>query len=111
MERILYLSFLYDFYQELLTEKQRAFFSRCHFDDMSLNEMGAEFGVTPQAVRDLLQRTEKSLINYENKLHLIQRHFTRKEQVDEICKKLDVIQFIREDEKNKMIQSVQDLIN
>ncbi|MCL2204361.1 MAG: hypothetical protein FWB88_10545 [Defluviitaleaceae bacterium] len=64
---------LFDFYGAMLTEHQRACFSMYHEDDYSLVEIGAELGITPQAVSDMLRRTTQKLEKYEEKLGLVQR--------------------------------------
>ena len=68
---ILQLTLLCDFYGGLLTEKQRSFFEMYHFNDLSLSEIGDEQNISPQAVRDLLKRTENKLIKYEEQLGLV----------------------------------------
>lgn len=61
MDEILHLTLLYDFYGELLTEKQKQVFDLHYQDDLSLSEIGEELSISRQAVRDQLKRTEKSL--------------------------------------------------
>ena len=110
MERILFLTLLYDFYNELLTEKQRVFFARYHFDDMSLNEMGAEFGITPQGVRDLLKRTEKLLESYEAKLHLVQRHLKLRQITGEMIERIQGFNSLGANDKAELIECIQSLV-
>ena len=59
MDEILHLTLLYDFYGELLTEKQKQVFDLHYQDDLSLSEIGEELSISRQAVRDQLKRTEK----------------------------------------------------
>ncbi|AMJ41620.1 YlxM family DNA-binding protein [Anaerotignum propionicum] len=73
MDEILRLTFLYDFYGELLTEKQKLVFEMHYQNDLSLSEIGEELSISRQAVRDQLKRTEKILIGYEEKLRLVER--------------------------------------
>jgi len=61
---------LYDFYERLLTERQRELFSMHFMDDCSLAEVGEVAGVTPQAVADLLKRVCNRLEKYEDLLGL-----------------------------------------
>jgi len=74
MEQILQHTLLYDFYGELLTDKQRAVFEMSNFNDMSLGEIGEELGITPQGVRDSLKRAETKLNHYESVLGLVKKH-------------------------------------
>ena len=64
----------FDFYGNLLSEKQKEFFTLYHMEDFSLAEISEEMNITPQAVSDLLRRTEQKLDDYEVKLGLVQRH-------------------------------------
>ena len=73
MDEILKLTLLYDFYGELLTEKQKLVFEMHYQNDLSLSEIGEELSISRQAVRDQLKRTEKILIGYEEKLCLVER--------------------------------------
>ncbi len=73
MDEILRLTLLYDFYGELLTEKQKLVFEMHYQNDLSLSEIGEELSISRQAVRDQLKRTEKILIEYEEKLRLVER--------------------------------------
>lgn len=81
MDEILHLTLLYDFYGELLTEKQKQVFELHYQDDLSLTEIGEELSVSRQAVRDQLKRTEKILLDYEEKLGLVSRFQAQKKDV------------------------------
>ena len=59
MDDILQLTLLYDFYGELLTEKQKQVYELHYQNDLSLTEIGEELSISRQAVRDQLKRTEK----------------------------------------------------
>lgn len=89
MDEILRLTLLYDFYGELLTEKQKQAFELYHQDDLSLSEIGEELEISRQAVRDQLKRTEKILIAYEDKLRLVERFTQQQKAVREIKHILD----------------------
>ena len=78
MDEILHLTLLYDFYGELLTEKQKQVFDLHYQDDLSLSEIGEELSISRQAVRDQLKRTEKILMDYEQKLGLVARFQAQK---------------------------------
>lgn len=88
MDKILFLTMLYDFYGELLTDKQKNMFELYHLNDLSLNEISIEFGISRQAVLDSVKRTEKLLIQYEDKLFLIDKYTHRKKIIQEIINKL-----------------------
>lgn len=80
MERTL----LYDFYGELLTERQREVYEGVIQDDYSLSEMAEDLGVSRQSIHDMVKRCDKALQGYEDRLHLVERFVRMKEQVHEI---------------------------
>ena len=67
------MSLLYDYYGDLLTEKQRACFDLYYNQDLSLSEIAEETGVTRQGVRDTLVRAAALLGNMEEKTGCIAR--------------------------------------
>ena len=84
MESIVKQSLLYDFYGELLTEKQKQVYELHYQNDLSLTEIGEELSISRQAVRDQLKRTEKILLDYEEKLQLVSRFQAQKKAVQEM---------------------------
>lgn len=70
MEEQLYLTNLYDYYKELLTEKQRDYFEEYYFNNLSLSEISENCGVSRNAVHKQLKEIENKLIEYEEKLKL-----------------------------------------
>ena len=80
MERIVEQNLLYDFYGELLTAHQKE-----RYGEHILNDMKAtEFGITRQAVHDMIRRCDKILADYEARLHLVAKFLTAKEKIKEI---------------------------
>lgn len=84
MDDILQLTLLYDFYGELLTEKQKQVYEMHYQNDLSLTEIGEELSISRQAVRDQLKRTERILQGYEGKLQLVSRFQAQKKAVQEM---------------------------
>ena len=89
MERIVEQTLLYDFYGELLNEHQRGVYEDAVFNDLSLSEIADEYGISRQGVHDLIKRVDKTLTEYEEKLHLVQRFVQIRENVNEIRKLTD----------------------
>lgn len=69
------LSLLFDYYGELLTEKQRTCFELYYNQDFSLGEIAQEAGISRQAVHDALVRAEGSLRLMEVKIGAAARRF------------------------------------
>ena len=86
MDRIIERGMLYDFYGELLTEHQKQIYEALVYNDMSLGEIGDEYGISRQAAHDLIKRCDKQLANYEEKLHLIAKFQSVKSKVEMIEK-------------------------
>ena len=64
------MSYLMDFYGNLLSDKQREIMQLYYQEDLSLSEIASEYGITRQGVRDNIVRAEKELTNYEASLGL-----------------------------------------
>ena len=67
------LILLYDYYGELLTERQRECFELRYYQDFSLGEIGQELGISRQGVYDNLSRTEALLKKMEDKTGCVRR--------------------------------------
>ena len=61
------MTLLYDYYGDLLTERQRMCFDLYHNQDFSLAEIAQELQVSRQGVYDNLSRAEATLRNLEEK--------------------------------------------
>ncbi len=84
MDRIIERGLLYDFYGELLTDHQKEVYEGLVYNDMSLGELAGEYNISRQAAHDLIKRCDKTLENYEDKLHLISKFQSIKSKVEEI---------------------------
>lgn len=69
----LYMTMLFDFFGELLTEKQQEYFDLYYNEDLSLAEIAEQAGVTRQAVHDNLARAEAALNEYEQRTGIVAR--------------------------------------
>ena len=67
------ISFLLDFYGEMLTQKQREVIEYYYNDDLSLAEIADNEGITRQGVRDSIKRAEAQLLEMEERLGLARR--------------------------------------
>ncbi|WP_395940676.1 putative DNA-binding protein [Bacillus sp. CH30_1T] len=82
------MNYLYDFYQSLLTPKQRSYMSLYYLDDFSLGEIAEEYNVSRQAVYDNIKRTEAMIEEYEEKLLLFKKFQERNEILDQLRQKI-----------------------
>ena len=84
LEKTTRINFLFDFYQSLLTDKQRLYMQLYYLEDLSLGEIAGEYGVSRQAVYDNVRRTEAMLEDYEMKLNLFSKFQKRIEIVEHL---------------------------
>lgn len=89
---ILKTTLLFDFYGELLTDKQKEIYGLFYQNDMSLSEIASELDISRQAVRDQLKRTEKILFDYEDKLKLVDRFMANRESAKRIRRLIDELE-------------------
>lgn len=67
------MTLLFDYYGELLTDRQRMCFDLRHNQDLSLAEIAEELNVSRQGVHDNLSRAEALLRNMEDKTGCVRR--------------------------------------
>lgn len=96
------INYLFDFYQELLTPKQRSYLEMYYLEDFSLGEIADQFEVSRQAVYDNIRRTEAMLEDYEEKLHLFEKFEKRQAILQDLKEKLKKHQILDDPE----IQSI-----
>jgi predicted DNA-binding protein YlxM (UPF0122 family) len=85
------MSLLFDYYGQLLSERQQEIFSLYHEDNYSRGEIGKEYSISRQGVHDALKKGETALVRYEAKLGLIAKHeeyLHALKSVEETAKKL-----------------------
>ena len=84
LEKTTRMNFLFDFYQALLTEKQRSYMELYYLDDHSLGEIAESYEISRQAVYDNIRRTEAMLEEYEDKLRLLEKFQQRQRMLQEL---------------------------
>nr|WGD69067.1 putative DNA-binding protein [Bacillus subtilis]WGD76950.1 putative DNA-binding protein [Bacillus subtilis]WGD88969.1 putative DNA-binding protein [Bacillus subtilis] len=84
LEKTTRMNYLFDFYQSLLTSKQKSYMSLYYLDDFSLGEIAEEYEVSRQAVYDNIKRTEAMLEQYEEKSLLLKKFQERKEMFNKL---------------------------
>lgn len=96
MDEILEQALLFDFYGELLSERQKEVYQFYVFDNLSLSEIAREVGMSRQGVHDLVRRSKTMLEEYEQKLHLVEKFVSIKEKVQQIDRLLDTYESTRQ---------------
>lgn len=86
IEQVIKISQLYDFYSELLSEKQKQYLSDYYFNDFSLTEISENYDISKQAVSNNIKRTITELEQYEEKLNLIKLNNERLFLLNELRK-------------------------
>ena len=86
MNKKVYYNYLYDYYKELLTEKQRNYFEEYYFNDFSLQEIGENENVSRNAVFNQVKSVEEKLEEFESKLSLYQNSLKIRELIKELDK-------------------------
>ena len=96
MENQVLLCILYDYYGELLTDKQKEYFKDYYFENLSLSEMSENYDISRNAIHKNLKETEEKLFYYEEKLKLYEKN----KKIKKIINNLD------DDLKNKLLELI-----
>ena len=89
MEKRDYLIILYDFYGELLNEKQKLYFEEYYFNNLSLGEISENLNISRNAIHKCIVGVEEKLTLFEEKLKLYEktnkiRDIIKKDNIDDI---------------------------
>ena len=83
---------LFDYYGELLTDKEKLYFEDFYFNDLSYKEIADQYDISRSAIYNILKEAEKKLDFYEDKLKLHEKS----KKIEKLIKDLD------EDKQNKI---------
>lgn len=78
------LLLLFDFYGDLLTERQRMCFDLRYNQDLSFGEIAQELGISRQGVYDNITRAEARMIKMEEKTGCVRRSLQSRRAVQTI---------------------------
>jgi hypothetical protein len=84
VKKNLEMSYLLDFYGEVLTDKQREMLRQYYNDDFSLSEIGENFGITRQGARDAIKHGESTLLELEQKVGFAARYRKVQQTLEEL---------------------------
>lgn len=88
------MTMLFDFYGELLTDRQKEFFDLYYNEDLSLAEIAENYGISRQGVRDVIVRAESVMTEIEDRTGLMRRFMRGRDAVnaiEESARKIEAI--------------------
>lgn len=86
MDDTFFRTMLYDFYGDLLTDKQREYYDLHYNNDLSLFEIAEMNGTSRQAVWDIIRRAAQALREIETKTGLVAKAMQQREELKQaIC--------------------------
>ena len=94
------MTMLYDFYGDVLTDRQKEFYDLYYNEDLSLAEIAENYGITRQGVRDVIVRAEATLTELEDKTGLIKRFNVMQPYIKAILATADAMSKLNEDKYN-----------
>ena len=90
------MAMLFDFYGDLLTDRQKELYDLYYNEDLSLAEIAENYGISRQGVRDVIVRAEAAMTEIEDKTHIIRRFYQNQTAIaaidqaaDELLKAVD----------------------
>ena len=86
-----HMSMLFDFYGELLTDKQKELFDLYYNEDLSLSEIAEHAEISRQGVRDAIMRAETILRDTEDKVGLVKKYSGYESKLLKIREEADYI--------------------
>ena len=109
----LQMTLLFDYYGDLLTERQRMCFDMRYNQDLSLGEIAQELQVSRQGVYDNLSRAEALLRNMEEKTGCVRRSLQCRKAAQTITEAAQALLKLEDqqvtDQANRILSAVQGL--
>lgn len=106
------MTMLFDFYGEILTERQKEFFDLYYNEDLSLGEIAENYGISRQGVRDVIVRAEAAMQEIEDKTGLIRRFMLMQSKItaiEEAAQQIKTINY-RQYENPQLDKLVSDIL-
>lgn len=79
-------SYLFDYYGELFTDKQKEYFTDYYFNNLTLQEIADNNNVSRNAIHKNIKEILSKLDYYEEKLNL----YSNKQKIEKILENVDV---------------------
>lgn len=93
IDKVLYMNELFAIYGDLLSLKQYQIFSDYYQENLSLSELAENLNISRNAVYDALKKAEKSLMYYEEKLHLYAKNEELEQKIDKLYEAKHIDEF------------------
>lgn len=100
------MTLLFDYYGELLTQRQRDCLDMRYNQDMSLGEIAQELGVSRQGVYDNLSRAETLLRNMEEKTGFLRRDEKVRSTAQQIIRAAEMLSASKDPEVEKLARQI-----
>ena len=95
-----HMSMLFDFYGDLLTDKQKELFDLYYNEDLSLTEIAEHAEISRQGVRDAIIRAETILRDTEDKVGLVRKYSGYEDKLIKIREEVSYIARVNSDLRN-----------
>ncbi|MBR5283967.1 MAG: YlxM family DNA-binding protein [Clostridia bacterium] len=110
-----HMSMLFDFYGDLLTDKQRELFDLYYNEDLSLTEIAEHAEISRQGVRDAIIRAETILRDTEDKVGLVRKYSGYEDKLHKIREEASYIARVNSDLRNyeiaKRVEAITKMID
>ena len=100
------MTLLFDYYGELLTQRQRDCLDMRYNQDMSLGEIAQELGVSRQGVYDNLSRAETLLRNMEEKTGFLRRDEKVRSTAQQIIRAAEMLSASKDPEAGELARQI-----
>ena len=102
----LQMTLLFDYYGDLLTERQKMCFDLRHNQDLSLAEIAEELQVSRQGVHDNLTRAEALLRNMEEKTGCVRRDLACRKAMEIIVSAAKTLESRKDTEVSDLAKTI-----
>ena len=92
MAKDMNMTLLFDFYHNMLTDKQADVIDLYYNNDLSLAEISEHLLITRQGVRDIIKRAEMIMKEAEANLGIAKRYIIIKGAAEKILKEIDELE-------------------
>ena len=106
MDQVFEKTLLFDFYGELLTERQKQLYQLYNLDDLSLGEISEQLNISRQGVFDALKRCDQQLHHFEDKLQLVHRFIRNKKRAMMVHELIEKLKERHHDERLTEIEAI-----